>query len=149
MKKLVSLRNKKGFTLVELIIVIAIIAVLAAVVAPQYIKYVEKSRIGVDEQYISEVGHNIELVAASNPDVSATTVTLDPDGTITTTDTVLQAALNEVFPAEAANKASRAFKSDEYKGKNTDATKVKIVLTANGTVTYTNCKNLTPTTPTT
>jgi type IV pilus assembly protein PilA len=33
-------KNNKGFTLVELIIVIAIIAVLAAVIAPQYIKYV-------------------------------------------------------------------------------------------------------------
>lgn len=33
-----------GFTLVELIIVIAVIAVLSAVAAPQYIRYVEKSR---------------------------------------------------------------------------------------------------------
>jgi type IV pilus assembly protein PilA len=40
--------DNKGFTLVELIIVIAIIAVLAAVLAPQYIKYVEKSRWSTD-----------------------------------------------------------------------------------------------------
>ncbi len=36
--------NNKGFTLIELIIVIAIIAILAAVIAPQYLGYVEKAR---------------------------------------------------------------------------------------------------------
>ena len=41
-------KQNSGFTLVELIIVIAIIAVLSAVAAPQYIKYVEKSRVSAD-----------------------------------------------------------------------------------------------------
>ncbi len=36
--------NNKGFTLIELIIVIAIIAILAAVVTPQYLKYVERAK---------------------------------------------------------------------------------------------------------
>lgn len=36
--------NNKGFSLVELIIVIAIMAVLIGVLAPQYLKYVERSR---------------------------------------------------------------------------------------------------------
>lgn len=40
--------NNKGFSLVELIIVIAIMAILIAVLAPQYIKYVEKSRRSAD-----------------------------------------------------------------------------------------------------
>ena len=40
--------NNKGFSLVELIIVIAIMAILIAVLAPQYIKYVEKSRQSAD-----------------------------------------------------------------------------------------------------
>ncbi len=40
--------NNKGFSLVELIIVIAIMAILIAVLAPQYIKYVEKSRESAD-----------------------------------------------------------------------------------------------------
>ena len=42
MKK--TLQNKKGFSLVELIIVIAIMAVLIAILAPNYLRYVEKSR---------------------------------------------------------------------------------------------------------
>lgn len=42
-------KSNKGFTLVELIIVIAIIAVLTAVAAPQYLKYVDKGRWSVDQ----------------------------------------------------------------------------------------------------
>ncbi len=42
--------NNKGFSLVELIIVIAIMAVLVGVLAPQYMKYVEQSRRGKDIQ---------------------------------------------------------------------------------------------------
>lgn len=40
--------NNKGFSLVELIVVIAIMAVLVGVLAPQFIKYVEKSRESTD-----------------------------------------------------------------------------------------------------
>lgn len=40
--------NNKGFSLVELIIVVAIMAVLIGVLAPQYLKYVEKSRESAD-----------------------------------------------------------------------------------------------------
>lgn len=43
--KLDSIRkNKKGFSLVELIIVVAIMVALIAVLAPSYVKYVNKSR---------------------------------------------------------------------------------------------------------
>ncbi|MBD5464314.1 MAG: prepilin-type N-terminal cleavage/methylation domain-containing protein [Lachnospiraceae bacterium] len=41
--------GNKGFSLIELIVVVAIMAVLIGVLAPQYIKYVEKSRVSVDE----------------------------------------------------------------------------------------------------
>lgn len=39
-----SRKNKKGFTLVELIVVIVIILVLAAVLVPSVLRYVEKAR---------------------------------------------------------------------------------------------------------
>ncbi len=46
------MRSKKnaGFSLVELIIVIAIMAILVGVLAPQFIKYVESSRRSTDIQ---------------------------------------------------------------------------------------------------
>ncbi|MEG2104246.1 MAG: type II secretion system protein [Oscillospiraceae bacterium] len=57
--------NKKGFTLVELIVVIAILGVLMVVLVPQYIQYVEKSRIATDESAVGEVIHAAEVALAN------------------------------------------------------------------------------------
>ena len=47
--------NNKGFSLVELIIVVAIMAVLVAVLLPQYAKYLEKTKAGADKQMAGEL----------------------------------------------------------------------------------------------
>lgn len=56
--------NDKGFSLVELIIVIAIMAILIVVLAPQYLKYVERSRNSTDMQNAVSLRTAIETYAA-------------------------------------------------------------------------------------
>ena len=54
------LKNKKGFTLIELIIVVAIMAVLVALLAPNVLKYLEKSKVGKDINTLDSVRLAIE-----------------------------------------------------------------------------------------
>lgn len=56
--------NNKGFSLVELIIVIAIMAILIVVLAPQYLRYVERSRNSTDLQSATEIVTAIQIYAA-------------------------------------------------------------------------------------
>ena len=64
--------NNKGFSLVELIIVIAIMAILVGVLAPQFIKYIERSRISKDMQNVQQAKTAIEVYIAGNEGVTAT-----------------------------------------------------------------------------
>ena len=90
--------NNKGFSLVELIIVIAIMAILIAVLAPQYLRYVEKSRLQADNSAIGEVANAIK-VAAANDDINqeiGSSVTVKLDSSYTNAGTKLAAELKSV-----------------------------------------------------
>jgi type IV pilus assembly protein PilA len=56
------IKSNKGFTLVELLIVIAIIAVLVSVLTPQFIRYLERSRQSADVQTISSVVRAVKVL---------------------------------------------------------------------------------------
>jgi len=58
--------SNKGFSLVELIVVIAIMGVLMVVLAPQYLRYVEKSRLQKDNSMISEIAEVIKIACADD-----------------------------------------------------------------------------------
>jgi len=66
--------NNKGFSLVELIIVIAIMAILVAVLAPTYLKFVERSRKSTDCQNVAEIITALQTYAA-DPMVTSDTLT--------------------------------------------------------------------------
>ncbi len=53
--------NNKGFSLVELIIVIAIMAVLIAVLAPQYMRFIERGRVASDRDNAKAISGALEV----------------------------------------------------------------------------------------
>ena len=59
-------KNNKGFSLVELIIVIAIMAILAGVLAPQFIKYLANSRVTSDLENAKMIGEAVSAQIADD-----------------------------------------------------------------------------------
>ena len=56
--------NKKGFTVVELVIVIAIIAVLAAVLIPTFSGVIKTARLSADKKAVQEMTSALEIATA-------------------------------------------------------------------------------------
>ncbi|RHV51078.1 type II secretion system protein [Lachnospiraceae bacterium OM04-12BH] len=119
MKKQKSMGNK-GFSLVELIIVIAIMAILVGVMAPQLMKYVEKSRVSADTQVADTVRTAI-MTAMLDPSVTATTlpttVTDADSATIAkTSDANAFGTLVEEILGDTTANAAKKLKSKAYTG---------------------------------
>ncbi|MBO5472195.1 MAG: prepilin-type N-terminal cleavage/methylation domain-containing protein [Lachnospiraceae bacterium] len=110
--------NNKGFSLVELIIVIAIMVILVAVLAPQYLRYVEKSRVSTDTQTAVEFINTLQVVASdpdANLDTSKTyTVTSDDDTNAITVSGDLQTVITTLGLLDASTMSSSRFQSSAY-----------------------------------
>lgn len=134
--------NNKGFSLVELIIVIAIMAILIVVLAPQYLKYVEKSRNSTDVSNATEMVTAMQVYAA-DPDVEATkafgagtfTITVSKDGT-TVTGTNADAAKRAFFAAGLSSAADANPTTTCVSKTNWDKYEIEGTVAANGSITF-------------
>ena len=139
MKKL----NNKGFSLVELIIVIAIMAVLAGALAPALITYIEKSRISTDKQTADTIRSAIQAALADDTIYDATISDSDISGTYTpgtgttaglsltgVTDTSCKTQVDDnVKPANVKIKSKKAWNETAYTVKITKDGDVRVYLT--------------------
>lgn len=80
------MRNNKGFSLVELIVVIAIMAILAAVAIPTFAGFIGKAQKSNDEALLNDIEYAVELDRAEDGGVAAgeqVEVSIDANGKIT------------------------------------------------------------------
>lgn len=81
--------NNKGFSLVELIVVIAIMAVLVAVLAPQFTKYIDQSRKSNDAATVAGIvtAAQVGIADTTNYNIEKGTYTItltkNSDATVT------------------------------------------------------------------
>ena len=136
-KKQKSLTNK-GFSLVELIIVIAIMTVLVGVLAPQFLKYVERSRKSTDVQNVQAIVTAVQTYAA---DPMATSKIATGTITLNNTSTAVATACSDAATATALTDAginNVVLKSSEWYASGKTAVILNVTKdTTNGNVTVT------------
>ncbi len=100
------MKNNKGFSLVELIIVIAIMAILVGVMAPQLIKYIEKTNVSSDTQLADTVKSAITTAMLDPSVIGASDYTQPTSGTLSAVVSgggpTFQAAVESTLGCDAA-----------------------------------------------
>lgn len=123
------MKNNKGFSLVELIIVIAIMAILVGVMAPQLIKYIEKTNVSSDTQLCDTVKSAV-TTAIMDPSVINSTGFELSDGTYDLDSMDLGGDF--VDAVEETLGCERSEVEDKLKSK--DADDVKVIIAGSNSV---------------
>ena len=134
-KKQKSLTNK-GFSLVELIIVIAIMAVLVGVLAPQFLKYVERSRKSTDVQNVASIVTALQTYAADPMVETANQLTDGGKITLTTTSVTTNCTGNTDKALTAAGISTIGLKSGNWTSTAGAGITLNVAV-SNGTITVT------------
>jgi len=101
--------NNKGFSLVELIVVIAIMAVLVGVLAPQFIKYVESSRRSTDISNAQNIQSAVLADIANNVITSGTSITLTAQGSGTNVSSIGEEIVTKGNPCNVGTKFDASY----------------------------------------
>lgn len=99
--------NNKGFSLVELIIVIAIIAILTGTFTALFFKYIEKTRVTADNDTINKITSSIKVAITDTNvyDKMGNPITIqltNAKTTVSSGDTYLDQELNSIIPRDVA-----------------------------------------------
>lgn len=139
--------DNKGFSLVELIIVVAILAILVGLLAPQYLKYVEKSRKSADASNLSEMVNALQVYAgdsdADDLPYDEYTITISKDGsTVAGTNEANSAAAKKAIESATTDFENIQLKSKKWKDDHTYSviTAVVTISETGSTVKYTPSK---------
>lgn len=91
--------KKNGFTIVELVIVIAVIAILAAVLIPTFSSVIDKANKVSEEAFLKEVVIGLQIVLADHSEIRDLRL-LVTDGHLDLMITPFDASKNEQIKAE-------------------------------------------------